>query len=645
MKQCFAMIVALSICIVASGAVRAFAQDETQQSTADNSVYRYREIVVQEKKEQAGSVSILTEKEINRSNRNDLIGVIGEYVPSFHSGDNRVMGYGLASSNPAKSSIRGMGVSSWGPTTGIVMLFDGIDPGAHIFSHTMPDVFGMRNVERLEVYLGPQPVLFGSGAMAGAVNVITKRQEVEGYRTKVSASYGSFNSTDDYIHHQGKLGSVDWAFSYGFRRTDGHREETVSDTECTSEAVMHTGTARVGVQLGEHFYANVNSYLIHFLMNDPGPDNGSVAVSGLEVFDVTRGGASLSLHHSYEKFEGFAQVYYNQGNHEITRPDTDAITFESVDKTYSAKLQETVKAFAGNKVTLGLEYKKYGGDITGDDAADAKMDEEYLEDRSIYGMASQRLFDIVTLSAGGRYTDNNEYGGFNAYQGGVIVNPIRSMKLFVNAAKGFTIPGVRYRYNKTGPGIDANADLEPERVDEIEAGVEQTLFDMLTLGVTGYKVYSENKIIIQTGKWMNSDVDIDYPGVEASLRFNCRDMFGLNAGYSWIDHEYEDSTGATTVLPYVPKHKAVFGVNVTWMGVYAGLNGEYVRTVYQTYPGQKLDNYFVLNARVAYKFLDRYEVFVNLNNLTDREYVSFMRGTGAYPVAGFNWMLGASAEF
>jgi len=94
-------------------------------------------------------------------------------------------------------------------------------------------------------------------------------------------------------------------------------------------------------------------------------------------------------------------------------------------------------------------------------------------------------------------------------------------------------------------------------------------------------------------------------------------------------------------------------VYATWMGVYLGLSGEYVKTIYYLYPTHKLDNYLILNARIAYSFLERYQVFLNLNNLTDKEYVNFMRCDTAanpsnahgYSSVGFNWMLGASAEF
>jgi len=618
----------------------------------DEKLYQYREIVVKEKKEQPGTVAILTDVEVKRSTKSDLIGVISENVASFHTGTNRVMGYGISSSNPAKMSIRGMGISTWGPATGFPIFVDGIDTAAHIFSHGMPDVLGMRNVERIEVYESPQPVIFGSGAMAGAVNVITKRREIDGYKTVLSGSYGTWNTTDDYVHHMGKTGVFDYGVYYNFRHTDGHREENVGGTECTSEYTAHNGTFRFGVELGRHFYANVNSYYMTYAMHDPGPDDRSVAAGSLEVFDITRRGGSLSVHNAFEKAEGFVQVYYNQGNHEASSPVDESTTFESVDRTYAAKIQETVKLLRGNRLTLGAEYKKYGGEIT---YPLNKMDEEFYRDLSGYGLVEQNFEKLVTVTAGVRYTDNSEYGAFSAYQGGTAVTPAKDSRIYVNAAKGFNIPGIRYRFNKTGPGIDVNANLDPEYITMYEGGVEQGVMKGLTAGLAVYRVEVKNLIEIKGSfpnmYWINIDDTIVYYGGEVSLKYTHEGLGGVRAAYSCIDHEYEVD-GQEDVLSFVPKHKAVFGAYLTMFNVYLGLNGEYVRTIYQDYSAHaELDDYLVLNGRVAYTFLDRYQAFVNLNNITNEEYVAFLRGSGVspysggYPVPGFNVLAGLTVEF
>lgn len=631
----------------------------TQEGEVDrdkDTVYRFKEIIVKEKKEQPGKTTILTDKDVQDSTKTDLIGVINENVPSFYTGSRGIMGYGVAQSGSALMTIRGMGLSSWGPTTGFPIFFNGIDTSATVWSHSVADIFSMKNIERIEVFHGPQPVLFGSMAMAGAINVVTRRQEQEGFHTMLSASYGTYNSTDDYIHHMGKMGIFDYGLSYNYQYTDGHREEEIAGEEFTSQYRSHNGTARIGIELGRYLYASLTGYVMNMNIHDPGPENKIIPPEDLEIFDITRGGASLSIRNSFTRLEGYLQVYSNHGIHEGTNPITDETDYRHVDKIQGVKLQETLqKVLPGNRITAGAEFKRYGGEI--EKSPDATMDEEYLADSSVYGLVEQSLFQLVIISAGARYTDNSEYGGYSAYQGGIIINPTRTTKLFANAAKGFTIPGIRYRYNPNAPGgfFDVNNDLKPEINIVYEAGIEQVIAESITLGLTGYQVTSINKIIpvftTIPPRFDNAEDDIEYLGLEASARYVYNEIAGVRASYSYIDHEYENGSGDKQILSYVPKHRAVFGAFLELYNIYLGLSGEYVKTIWHDYNfDQKLDDYLLLNARIAYTFLERFQLFLNLNNITNTEYSTYIRKSatnefGEYTMPGFNILGGASAMF
>jgi outer membrane cobalamin receptor len=653
MKKLIILFVSILILSVSLLQAQPDTEDDEKKKKKDTPVHleEAAPVIIRAKKERNESVTVLKEDDIQKSTKNDLVGVISQNVPSFHTGSNRVMGYGIASSNPAKMSIRGIGVSTWGPTTGFPIFVDGFDTGAPLFSHPMPDVLSMRNVEFIEVYRSPQPVLFGSGAMAGAVNIITKRQKREGFYTHLSGSYGTYNSTDNHLHHRGKWGIFDYSVGYNYKRTDGHRTETINGVTYTSAFWSHNGTLHLGAELGDHFYASFNSYITRYNMHDPGPDNQATAASNLEIFNITRGGLSFSIHNEFEIMEGFAQVYYNKGHHDIDDPTTGSLSFQSNDDIVSCKVQESFKFFEGNTITAGYEFKRYGGDIT---EPSESMGKEYLVDNSAYALAEQKLFDLITITGGGRYTNNNEYGDFGAWQAGIAVTPFSGNKLFSNIARGFTIPGIRYRFNRTGPPglvVDLVNNLEPEMTLLYEFGAEQTLFDDLTFGVTAYNAIVDNKIVLVFGPtkyWDNSDTTLNYWGTEAFIRYEYEETAGIRFSYSFIDHEYRED-GQKQILSFVPKHKFNFRLFVSLYGVYVGLNGEYVHTIYQDYEefgdDIRLSNYLHLDMRIAYTFLEHYEVFCNLNNLTDNEYTTFVRDGGDYTVPGFNVMAGASITF
>jgi len=636
-------------CIITGMSISpSFSQEKSDEEK--KAEYTYREIVVKEKREQANTVSIITDEEVKKSTKTDLIGVVNENVPSFYTGNRGVMGYGVASSQSAKMTIRGMGLSSWGPTTGFPILFNGIDTTATVWSHPVADIFSMKNIERIEVFHGPQPVLFGSTALAGAINVVTKRQEKDGYQTTLSASYGSFNTTDDYIHHMGKIGILDYGVSYNYMWTDGHREEEIDGKEYTSQYRSNNGTARLGLQMGENFYASLTGYVMDMNIHDPGPENRATDAEDLEIFDILRSGVSVSIHNSFKILEGYIQAYSNQGTHEATNPVTSEKWYKHVDSARLVKIQETLqKVIPGNRLTVGYEYKKYGGEI--EKTSGTLMDEEYLTDNSAYGLMEQQLGFII-LSGGARYTDNSEYGGYTAYQGGIIVNPTKTTKIYTSAAKGFTIPGIRYRYNPNSPGgfIDENTDLEPEINIVYEAGIEQMILEVLTVELIGYRVHAENKIVPvfpppPPAKFDNLEDDIEYDGMEASLKLSFKNA-GLRASYSYIDHEYDDEDGEKQILSYVPKHKAVFGGYVEFWRLSVSVNGEYVKTIWHDYSAdEKLDDYLVFNAKIAFSIFEGVEAFVNLNNITDQDYATFIRDGGEYTMPGFHVLGGASATF
>ncbi len=623
------------------------AQEATPEGEAEKAkidegkVFVSKEIIVKDKKEQPGVVSIISDKEVKNSTKTDLINVINQNVPSFYTGNNRVMGFGVASSGAAVMSIRGVGKSGWGPTTGVPFLINGLDTTTSIMGHPIADIFTMKNIDRVEVLHGPQPVLYGSGALGGVVNIITKRQELDGYRTELSGSYGSYNSTDDYIIHQGKMGIFDYGVSYNFQRTDGHREQTAPNgKEVDSGYMNHNGTARFGFELGKNWYAGVNAFMMKQEIHDPGPDG--APSNTLEYFDILRRGASLNVLNTYDKIEGMIHVFYNNGHHEAERYPTDTDSYEHDDTLYGARVVESAKLFKGNKITVGVDVRKWGGTSKNLVTDTYYVKDKYLTDASAFGMFEQRFFDAVTLSGGARYTDDSKFGGFTAWQGGLIINPTEYFKIHSSVAKGFRLPDIRQLYlMNMWPVFTPNENLKAETYLSYDAGIELTPIKDFSLDLTGYRIESNNKIswsgsIPATATWVNLD-EYNYNGLEATAKYTIMNMVGLRAGYSYIDNEYRKSK-----LTYVPKHKLLGGVSFDGYGIYAGLDAEYVDDIWHDAAGTiDLSNFLVLNAKIAYTFMERYRAFVNFNNITDKDYSTYYSG-GYYPMPGFTVMGGLS---
>ncbi len=643
---------------------------EAQKEKKKKKVYTLGEILVRDKKVTPGVTSVIEGKEVKNSTKTNAINLVSEKVPSFHTGNNRVMGFGVAGSGAASMSIRGIGVSAWspqsgsGPTTGIPILINGLDVGMMINNHPVADIFSMKNIRRIEVLHGPQPVLYGGGAMGGIINIITDRREHDGYDTDISASYGSWNTTEDYVSHKGKIGSFDYGVSYNFRYSDGSREQVINGTKFDSQYMSNNGTLHAGYQVNKNWYVGLDSYLMGLEINDPGAIGETD--DGLENFNILRSGSVIQVGNDYGKLEGSLQLYGNWGKHKSYLPASgNQQSYDSFDQMLGMKLKESLELDFGMTVTGGTEYRWYGGKSQNKVTGFVYTDDQYIHEGSFYALVDQSFFKkLWSISAGGRYTYNSEYGSYGAWQAGTIVRPFKTTKIHFQSAQGFKVPDIIQIFNKwrdqDNNTTESGIKLDPETYVSIELGVEQSFIKKIVISATGYYIMSDNRfsryIALGETYWYNMD-EFNYFGMETSVAYKPIKKLTLSAGYSFID---TDQNGE--ILPYVPKHKLLLNVLFEGFGLMVNMGGEYVCDIYassgeKTFPfgtviAKKLDNYFIMNLKVAYTFLKHYRVFADFNNITDNDYSTYavyktppVNSYLDYPMPGFNWRLGVSASF
>lgn len=619
-----------------------FAQDQKEE------VIQLQDVIVSDTQLYPGVYQSIKGDAIKKNAETDLLSVIKSNIPSFYVPSNRVMGYGVARSGSATLSIRGIGKSGWGPTTGIPILYNGMDTTMGIMGHPVADIMTMKNVEQIEVLIGPQPVLFGSGAMGGVINVITKKQKEDGFTTELQGSYGTWNTTEDYLYHMGKMGKLDYSVGYQLQKTDGDWKQTINGKTFTSEFMQQNGTVHIGYALSTNWYASVDSYGMRQNINDPGPkDMPAGQVGLLEEFDITRGGLVAKLSHDYGKYSGTLQAEGNFGHHESVQSNTGNDKFKSDDSSYALRIKEIMKLWTGNTLTAGAEWRRYGGTAKDQSTDTYYIKDKYMHDSSVYALMDQALFDnIMSVNGGARYSYNSEYGDYTAWQAGAAVRPLEKTKIYSNVAKGFKFPDIRQVYLKgMFPAVNPNPDLEPETYTSAEFGLEQQIMDAVKLHVAGYRIWSDN-MFVYTTQWENAD-KFKYNGAEASITVTAFKGLFLNAGYSYIDYEQDNA-----YLPYVPKHKANGGITLSVADFSATLDGEYVKGMYADTKGLKeFDNYFVANAKLSYTFLQKFTAFVSLYNITDKEYSTFAVSNQTqtlfweYPMPGFHFLAGLKATF
>lgn len=119
------------------------------------------------------------------------------------------------------------------------------------------DRISVSNIERIEILRGPSSAIYGSEAMAGVVNIITKKQR-EGFSANVIGQYGSFNSLD--LGAEVGLNTNGWNVYgyYDYFSTEGYdlNTENIGKTKAPHKA--QTGQLKLGKSLGEKWKFNLN---------------------------------------------------------------------------------------------------------------------------------------------------------------------------------------------------------------------------------------------------------------------------------------------------------------------------------------------------------------------------------------------------
>ena len=468
------------------------------------------------------NVSIINQLQIESSTESNILPVISAQVPGLFVTERGVTGFGLAGGSAGKISIRGVGGSE--ASFPVLLLIDGQPQFMGMMGHAIPDSYVSSDIEKVEVVKGPASILYGTNAMGGAINLITRRQKEEGLTVKGRLMYGSFN-TQKYAASAGyRKNRLSLLLSGNHDTTDGDRPN--------SDFKINNGYVKLGYEISNHLMFDANASHSSFKAYDPGSiyhPNPSAYDNKSQWVDIERSNVYFTLSNQFEKAEGGIKAYYMKGDHDIYDG------WKSNDENKGISIYQGLRLFDNNLLSLGFEMKKYGGRGTATSLGQRSGQWITVNETGAYAIMQHTFFEKITLNAGVRYDEHSLFGGQWVPQFGAAFAATPATNLKASVAKGFRNPSVRELYLFP----PANAALLPENMWNYEFTVNRTFAESRGRAeVTLFKAEGDNLILVvpnpappPPAKNQNSG-NFSHYGFEMDVRYRIVRRMNLNAVYS-----------------------------------------------------------------------------------------------------------------
>ena len=577
------------------------------------------------------TVSVVGRPQLEASQQTSVLPVLNSQVPGFFSTSRGVMGYGVATGASGQMSLRGIGGPAQAglPTTGLLVLIDGHPQYMGLMGHPIADAYQTMMAERVEVLRGPASVLYGSNAMGGVINIVTRKMQEDGIRTNINIGAGSYGSIQTEATNRIRKGRFSSTVTASYNRTDGHRADMAFE--------QYGGYAKYDFTDNWKVWGDVN--VTRFNATNPG----SVMKPYIDNDQrITRGMTSFALENHYEKTSGALSFFYNWGDHWINdgyQPGGEPLQyrFNSNDQMLGVSWYQSVQLFQGNRLTVGADYFHFGGEAWNQffDGHRETSANKSLNEVAGYVDFRQDIAAWLTLDAGARVDYHSQTGTEFIPQVGLAFHLPENAEIKAMASKGFRNPTIREMYMFP----PQNPDLKPEKLWNYELSFSQRLMDnRLSYGLNVFYINGENLIIRLpnpngSGMLNQNSGEIENWGAEANVGYQFNPVWSVMANYSWLHME-------NPVLAS-PEHKLYGGVNFRKGRWSASTGIQYVKGLYTDLDAATKENFVLWDMQGSFKATNYLSFYVRGENLLAQRYEI----NAGYPMPKATFMGGVNINF
>lgn len=664
-KKKVALLTACVVSAVANMGFAAEAEDFDEYSGADYVVTATKTAL--EKKEVPQSVEVISQEEIKNSGafnvRDALRFATNIDVQEVGMTGNVVMVRGMESKHT-------------------LILIDGRRMAAENTGSTMNAYelsrVNLADVERIEIIRGNGSALYGSDAMGGVINIITKKANKE--HASIGVHTGTKDAGTDFYYSSGKQGKVSVKASGGIEKV---RQET-SGYYSVKNSYYTDGTNMYGprrfLNLGFDYAFDDNRGLaldLNFMREQFTSKSNAGSDTGVYNYDNNRSDYALTYYGKDDKNDYNLRMYYNTLKKNNVTNENSAITdFDNTSyDTFVIEGKNSMKLDDKNTMTYGAEWTttemrgtRFGG------GGDNKYSETFagitkdgseksVDTYAAYLQDEIKVTDKWLIIPAVRFDHHSSFGSHTSPKVGTTYSFSDNSRIKVNYGKSFRAPTVYELYSTMDKRMGmmnvqvfGNPDLKPEKATNFDIGLEaeqgkwsgkvgyfHNKIDNLIDSDMYYMGYVPGVGMTVKSKYYNVG-EAEINGAEAELEYSFDNNWNVKATYNYIDAK--DKTENTRLngrarqngivqLSYTDNAELPFTATL-W-------SKWYVDYLYRVSNNENIYTFNTFNFVADKQITKNLHVYAGVDNIFDKTLP--YDDNHSYTIDGRTWRIGAEMTF
>lgn len=495
------------------------------------------------------------------------------------------------------------------------------------------------DIDRIEVLRGSQSALYGGSAVAGVVNITTRRATQDGFQQSFFAEGGSYSSAAAGYTLTYRDDRFETAISIAHRRTRGFTAwEGIPGTPGFDPNAEPDGFQSTRLSFSTRYQAtdSLTLGMAAFIQRSRNEFDGGFPVDPNSDFEARWRQTGARFFAEFDT--GAVQHTLSLSGYQVTRDQFASGAFTN--------------GFQGRRITLAYQgVAEVAPGVTLVWGADSQQEQSRAnnlpggsERTRTTGAFLQGLWaptDTLDLGATARIDRNSAFGTFATGRLTAAWQATPGTTLRGAVGRGFRPPAIDERFGDYGTFV-GNPALDPETSLSAEIGLDHAFAGGARVSATLFWLNTDDLITFDFRSPGPSTV-VNLPGtsrrrgLELSGSLPLGDRFTLSGSYTYTDAR----APAGTRLTRVPRHDLFVGVDADLASRLRGALGVQHVAGRAVEFGSVFQDYTVINASLRYAVTDRADVYLRIDNLLDRQYQQIP----GYATPGRSFQIGVAARF